>query len=154
MKVSQAMKRKIEAMSGLESTPKPRKPAKVAGTLTVAQIAFRERCLGFGLPAPEPEFPFSKKRKWRFDWFFPFGPIEIRGVALEIDGGIFGRGKPCPVCGRKRVGAHSSISQQLKDREKDREAQILGNIVLRVTPAEMKSGAALEYVKSALESRR
>ena len=99
------------------------------------------------LPPPEPEFRFHPKRKWRFDWLFP------GKVALEIDGGIYGKGKACPACGRKPPGAHSSIRQLKADREKDRAALLLGYIVVRCLPEEIQSGEIFAYLKELLEAR-
>lgn len=68
-------------------------------------------------------------RKFRFD--YASTPYKI---AIEIEGGVFGRGKPCPVCKRKSAGAHSSVAGMLRDLEKYNEATAQGWRVLRFTP--------------------
>lgn len=104
------------------------------------------------------EFYFHEARQWRFDFAWPgSGPNDMpgmAGVALEIDGGIYGRGKPCPTCGRKAVGAHTSIQRLKSDHEKLNEAAILGWVVLRQTPEQLESGEAGALVARAIHGRR
>lgn len=75
-----------------------------------------------GLPAPEREFVFHPKRKWRFDLCWP----ELK-LAGEVEGGIWlqtktGRGK-----------GHAHPIRFSKDCEKYSEAAILGFLLIRVT---------------------
>jgi DNA repair exonuclease SbcCD ATPase subunit len=79
----------------------------------------------------EPE-PGEKKRRWRFDFAQP----ELK-IAIEIEGGVYGRGKPCPVCKRKAPGAHSSVTGMKRDIEKYNTAVKQGWAVLRVLPSEI-----------------
>src|SRR6202030_1241693 len=109
-------------------------PEMTAGP-TVGERLFDEACRSHGLPLPVREFKFHPNRNWKADYAFG-------RVLVERDGGLFGRGKACPVCKRRRVGAHSSITQMKADREKDREAQILGYMILRFLPEQFDSGEA------------
>lgn len=97
-------------------------------------LPFPDQCRAAGLPAPVAEFVFAPPRRWRFDWAWP----EQR-VALEQDGGAFVGGR------------HSRGMGFVKDMEKTNKAAILGWRVLRFTPRQMASGAALEAVRQALE---
>lgn len=103
-------------------------------------------CRQHGLSIPQEEYPFAKEigRKWRFDYLWE------GEVALEIEGGMFGRGKPCPTCNRRSVGAHTSIKKLLDDIEKYNTAAILGYTVIRCTPEQWESGQAFQLVKQAL----
>lgn len=117
-----------------KSQPKPVKPSP-----------FALLCVEHGLPLPEEESPFHPTRKWQADYVF--GGL----VVVEKDGGLYGRGPKCPTCGRRGPGAHSSITQMLADRERDRETQIAGYIVLRFPPEDFETGACIPTIKRALE---
>jgi hypothetical protein len=102
--------------------------------------------LGNGLPAGAvAEFRFHRQRKFCFDWAWP-----SRLVALEIEGGLYGRGKRCPACGRRAVAGHSSIERLKTDMEKYNLAALAGWRVLRVTPQQFESGEAGRLVRLAL----
>lgn len=107
-------------------------------------------CLEAGLAVPLPEYKFAadRGRKFAFDWAWPQSLL-----ALEVDGGLFGRGKKCHACGRRRVGAHSSIRQLLLDRDKTNLAACMGWRVLRVQPKDVRSGKVLELIREALNGR-
>lgn len=125
--------------------------AKVLGAV---QTAPRPACemLGAANGLPDgaiAEFRFHKKRRWRFDWAWPSAR-----VALEIEGGLFGRGKKCPVCGRRKVAGHSSIERTKTDLEKYNQAVLLGWRVLRVTPQQFKTGEAGRLVRLAIEIQK
>ena len=90
--------------------------------LVALRAAFPE--LGF-----ESELTFHPSRNWRFDY-----ASKSHRIAVEIEGGVYGRGQPCPTCGRKKGGAHSSVKGMLRDIEKYNEATALGWRVLRFTP--------------------
>jgi hypothetical protein len=94
-------------------------------------------CQSRGYPVPVREHQFARPRRFAFDWAWP-----ARKLALEREGGIFGRGKKCPACGRRGVGAHTSIERLKSDQEKYNLAALLGWKVLRVRPEEIESGAA------------
>lgn len=77
------------------------------------------------------EYPFHPERNWRFDFVI----VEANPyLAVEVDG--FGR--------------HQSRKGYQDDCEKLNEALLLGWRVLRVTPAQVYSGKALEWIKRAI----
>jgi hypothetical protein len=105
-----------------------------------------EFCRSRGFPLPEKEFYFALPRKFQFDFCF----VGCK-VALEIEGGIYGRGKQCPLCGRKAVGAHTSIERLLEDMEKYNTAAALGYVVLRFTPGQVSDGVAFGWLERLLK---
>lgn len=90
-------------------------------------------CRASGLPEPEPEYLFASPRRWRFDFAF----IAAR-VALEIEGGAWSRGR------------HTRGKGFLNDMAKYNEAVLRGWRVIRVTPQQIESGEAFEYLERAL----
>jgi very-short-patch-repair endonuclease len=88
-----------------------------------------------GLPEPVREFRFHPTRRWRFDLAWP-GHM----LAIEIDGGIWSRGR------------HTRGAGYRRDCIKLNEALILGWRVLRVTPDMVMDGTALEYIMHALRA--
>lgn len=88
-------------------------------------------CKADGLPMPEPEYRFDSKRRWRMDWAWP-----KHLVALEIEGGVFTRGR------------HTRPMGFLKDMEKYNRAVELGYRIFRCTPTTVHIG--MQFVKNAL----
>lgn len=86
-----------------------------------------------GIPEPEPEYRFAPPRRWRFDHAW----VDAK-VALEVDGGVW------------QYGRHNRATGFLKDCEKLNEAACLGWRILRVTPQQMQTGAAMVLVARAL----
>ena len=86
-----------------------------------------------GLPVPVAEFRFHPARKWRFD----FAWVEHK-LALDVDGGVFIQGR------------HSRGLGMERDHEKMAEALCLGWRVLRVTPRQIRSGQALDWLTRAV----
>ncbi len=86
-----------------------------------------------GLPAPQREFLFHKRRKWRFDLAWP----DLL-IAVEVEGGIWTNGRH--VRGEGYEG----------DCEKYNEAQLAGWMVLRFTPGMIKKGHASDVILKAL----
>jgi very-short-patch-repair endonuclease len=84
-----------------------------------------------GLPAPAREFRFHPKRRWRFDFAWP-----IWKVAVEVDGGIYSRGR------------HVRGSGFERDAEKRNAAVLAGWRVLHFTPRQVKSGNAVRTIES------
>lgn len=84
-------------------------------------------CVGAGLPEPVTEYRFHNTRRWRFDYAIP-----SQFVALEVEGGVW------------TAGRHTRGAGYLGDCEKYNEAQLLGWIVLRCTPSQLRTkGIAL-----------
>lgn len=114
-------------------------PPALADRLFLAALDARR------LPRPEREFRFAKPRLWRFDWAWL-----DRKVALEVEGGFYGRGKPCPVCGRRKVAGHTSIQRLLTDSEKYNEAAARGWRVIRCTPDTLMALLTLNLLERVL----
>lgn len=79
------------------------------------------------LPTPQAEYRFHPTRRWRFDLAWPdqqpgLKPGETGGVAVELDGGAYSRGRHVRGAGFER------------DLEKLNAAAELGWVVLRYTP--------------------
>lgn len=83
-----------------------------------------------GLPAPVREYRFHPKRRWRFDFAWP----RYR-IAVEIDGGIYCRGR------------HVRGSGFERDAEKRNAAVLSGWRVLNFTPRHVKSGEAVQAIE-------
>lgn len=109
-------------------------------------LPFPEQCLAAGLQEPVLEFRFAPPRRFAFDFAWPEAKL-----ALEQEGGLFGRGKKCPLCGRRGVAGHSSIERLKTDVEKYNTAATMGWRVLRCTPEQFASGEALGWVEKVLK---
>lgn len=81
-----------------------------------------------GLPAPKPEFKFHATRGWRIDAAYP-----DRLIAIEIEGAV-----------------HRLKDRFQRDMEKYQELFLAGWRLLRVSTAQVRSGAALRLVERAL----
>jgi len=90
-----------------------------------------------GLLAPERELRFAPPRQWRFDLAWP----DLR-LALEVDGGIFVRGR------------HTRGLGQLADMEKFNRAALNGWRVLRVGRQHIVNGQALEWIREGISGAR
>jgi very-short-patch-repair endonuclease len=112
-------------MTARKSTLKP----PVCGPSELeAMFAMQAKLLG--LPAPQREYKFAPKRRWRFDFAWP----ELM-LAVEIEGGVWSGGR------------HTSGVGFTADCEKYNEATILGWRVLRVTGQQVKGLQAYEWTK-------
>jgi very-short-patch-repair endonuclease len=83
-----------------------------------------------GLPPPAREYRFHPKRRWRFDFAWP-----IYKVAVEVDGGIYNRGRHVRGVGFER------------DAEKRNAAVLGGWRVLHFTPRHIRSGTAVRQIE-------
>jgi very-short-patch-repair endonuclease len=86
-----------------------------------------------GLPKPAREFRFHPRRRWRFDFAWP-----LYKVAVEVDGGIYCRGR------------HVRGSGFERDAEKRNAAVMAGWRVLHFTPRHVKSGEAVQAIEALL----
>ena len=86
----------------------------------------------------EREYLFHPERKWRFDFAFE-GPR----IAVELQGGIFG----------KKSGHNSGVGIR-NGMEKLNEAQRLGWRVYQFYVDDVKSGAAILYIKNVLQGAK
>lgn len=83
-----------------------------------------------------PEFPFEPKRKWRFDYILcDFDGYNLR-IAIEIEGGIWSRGR------------HTRGKGFLNDMEKYNHAAMLGYRVIRFATQQCLDGSAKAFLKS------
>lgn len=106
-------------------------------------IPFELQCRAAGLPEPQREFRFHQKRRWRFDYAWPWESLPSRNcfadpLALEVEGGVF------------IAGRHSRGAGMVKDMEKYNAATLAGWRVLRVTPKQVADGTALALVEQAI----
>lgn len=95
------------------------------------EMAFQIRV--HALPEPAREHAFHPDRKWRFDFAWP----ALR-VALEVEGGTWSRGR------------HTRGKGYEADAEKYGAAAAAGWEVVRVTGAQVKSGAARDIIAAVL----
>jgi hypothetical protein len=102
-------------------------------------------CKAVDIPPPIFEFKFDQERKYQADFAWP-----IRNLMCEIEGGIFGapgKGKKCPVCGRKPVYGHTGIGNLISDMEKYNLMAQRRLFLLRFLPSEIKDGSAFRQIK-------
>jgi hypothetical protein len=111
---------------------KPRKSTPSAALLDYAETLLIQLQLS-GLPEPQREFMFHRKRKWRFDLAWP----ELL-IAVEIEGGIWSGGR------------HVRGEGYEADCEKYNEAQLAGWMVLRFTPRMIKKDKAGGVIETAI----
>jgi hypothetical protein len=106
------------------------------------------------LPAPVRELAFDepgsdrKKRRWRFDMAWP----DLR-VAAEVEGGVWGGGRPCRVCKQRKAGRHNSPAGFEKDCEKYGHGVAQGWQILRVTSKMVKNGMGIRLLKELFKFR-
>jgi very-short-patch-repair endonuclease len=86
------------------------------------------------IPAPEREYKFHPKRKWRFDMCWPAAKL-----AVEVQGGI-----------HMKRGGHNTAAGITRDCEKGNEAQLLGWRLLHVTSDHIYNGTAIDWIRRAL----
>lgn len=101
--------------------------AKSEGCATLA-LHLRYERIGF-----TPEFKFHPVRKWRFDFAL------AKGIAVEVDGGIWVQGR------------HSRGGGMEEDFVKMNEGALLGWRVLRFSTGQVKSGMAIDTIKRAIK---
>ncbi len=124
----------------LKSASAPRKPAPAArkankpraALLDYAETLLIQLQLS-GLPEPQREYLFHRKRKWRFDLAWP----DLL-IAVEVEGGIWVGGR------------HVRGEGYEADCEKYNEAQLAGWMVLRFTPGMIKKGSAGGVIETAI----
>lgn len=109
-------------------------------------VLFDEMCKANGLELPVTEYPFAEHigRDFRADHLFGGWLI------LEIQGGIYGMGKKCVTCGRRRPGAHSSIERMKSDIERQRVAVECGYVIIECLPEEVADGSIFPIIKRIL----
>lgn len=101
---------------------------------SVYEQQFEFQCKAHKLPPHVSEYKFMPERRFRFDFAWP----EYM-VAVEIEGGIWNGGR------------HTTGKGFTSDCVKYNNAAIMGWKVLRFTSKEIKSGEAINMVKSLLD---
>ena len=115
------------------------------------QAAFFALLTVAGLPLPVAEHRFAPPRRWRFDFAWP----DLR-VALELEGGAFGVGKPCPACKQRRRAGHTAIKRFRSDMDKYNAAAAAAPpwSVLRIIPGELCHESTIALVGGCIAVRR
>jgi hypothetical protein len=105
---------------------------------------------GFPLPATEYYFARQVGRRWRFDYAWP-----QFSVALEVEGGIFGKQIVDEGGQVHRVvqSRHTDPIGMAEDCRKYNQAAILGWLVLRATDHTIKDRTILNDVVGAMRAR-
>ena len=101
-----------------------------------AEKLFRALLKQEGLPMPIAELRFHPVRRWRFDYAW-----EAQKVALEVEGGVWTRGR------------HTRGAGFLRDVSKYNEAALMGWLVLRTTPAGLYTAYTIGSLKRAIQLR-
>lgn len=102
--------------------------SKAPKRLSPGEELFAVHC-GYEGMTPEREFLFHPKRRWRFDFAFPF-----QKIAVEIEGGIW------------TGGSHTRGERFEGDAHKYNAAVKLGWRVLRYSTRMVKDGTAINDV--------
>lgn len=114
-------------------SPKPRS-SQVAESPLEAMLYLQFRALQVVLP--EREYAFHPVRRWRFDFAWP----ELR-LAVEVEGGVYSHGR------------HNRPQGFIGDTEKYNAAAEAGWTVLRYTGTAIRSGNAVEQVRTIIDER-
>jgi hypothetical protein len=113
------------------------------------------------IPPFEREYRFHPTRMWRFDFAWP-----EHMLALEIEGGAYGRPVICHNCGARVMrrlkdgrnimiregGRHTSGKGFEKDLEKYGEAAVLGWRVIRINDKMIERKTGEDMVKRAINN--
>lgn len=102
-----------------------------------------------GGPELEREVVFAKPRRWRFDFAH-----RASLTAVEIEGGHWGTGKPCPTCGQRKQGAHNRGKHFESDAEKYLAAHLLGWRVVRLTAPQLTADVICQLITRANSASR
>ena len=122
--------------------------------------------LGGDIDSPSPEFKFHPTRQWRFDRAW-----EYHRVAVEIEGGVYGKPIRCQDCGTlvrgtKKDGSfgkeitvasgHRGFERFISDKEKYNEAAMLGWAILRFVREDIlgQPFETVEKIRQALSLRQ
>lgn len=89
-----------------------------------------------GIPPPTREYRFAAPgRRWRLDYAWPDA---LPPVGLEVEGGVWTGGR------------HTRGKGFLGDIEKYNRAALMGWVLLRCTPSDLKTGDVIPLLKEAL----
>lgn len=93
------------------------------------ELEVRCLCDQLGLPMPVAEHRLTPSRRWRLDWAW----VDDR-IAIEIEGGLYGKGRRCPVCKQLPRHGHMGLERALSDLDKYSYASAAGWRLVRRTP--------------------
>jgi len=113
------------------------KPTQAKKARQAADLSMCVKAVVKEFPPCHVEYRFHPSRKWRFDYSWP-----DKKIALEVHGGVHVGGR------------HTRGSGFVKDREKMNSAQLLGWVVLEVTPEHIKSGQLRAWLLSAFDQTK
>lgn len=122
--------------------PVMRRRARRRGALTVdpnrdPHLILLNRIERAGLPAPTCEVRAVPNRRYRWDCGWQL--TRDRWLLVEVQGGIY-------------VGGHHTRGRGYEDdAEKRATATMLGHVCLDVTPGQVRSGQAVEWIRHLLE---
>ena len=127
----------------------PAAPAGVsaadAAKMSEPELELLAQILAAGLPVPRygtKQWRFHPHRAWRADFAWP--GHGLAGVIVEVEGGTW------ISTSRGHSAGHAHPERFEGDCAKYNEASLAGITVIRVTPAMIRDGRALAYVKRAL----
>jgi hypothetical protein len=120
-----------------EPAPVEREPsrARVPGSTREPRQALARACQLRALPLPQLGYVWERERRWAFDLAWPHPR-----VAVVLDGGVRLGGRNVPGAGWIRDATRLNL------------AAIEGWMVLRVTPAQIADGQAVQWIARALAS--
>ena len=122
---------------------------KTSGDKDKAIAMLGEQMAEVGLPALDTEIRFHPQRLWRID----YGYKDLK-IGVEYEGGVYGMGKPCPVCKQRgSAGAHTRGKHFESDAEKYAEANLFGWIIIRTTTNLIKDRITINLLKRAYVQR-
>ena len=127
--------------------PVPKKP-RVRMVVAKGKM-FEMACVAHDLPEPVAEYKFADDRDYLADWAWV-----PQKIILEVEGGIYGTGSPCKVCGRNGPGGHSSIAGIKRDIEKMNLAVSLGWVYVRCLPEDISSGEVFAMLKRVIKCQK
>lgn len=122
-----------------------------AAVMSAPELQLLAQILVARLPTPRygtKQWRFHPRRRWRADFAWPrHGP---NGVIVEVEGGYWQKARTKDGQETGHSAGHAHPARFEADVEKYNEATLAGITVIRVTPAMIRDGRALEYVKRAL----
>jgi len=122
-----------------------------AAVMSAPELQLLAQILGAGLPTPRygsKQWRFHPRRRWRADFAWP--RHGLNGVIVEVEGGYWQKARTKDGQETGHSAGHAHPARFEADVEKYNEAALAGITVVRVTPAMIRDGRALEYVKRAL----
>ncbi len=105
--------------------------------IVAGEDLFRFQCKAMSLPPVTEQFEFAKPMGRKFKADFCFEPWKL---IIEVNGGVWLKGG----------GAHSRPAKIEGDMERQQYAVRMGYFVLPFTPAQVKSGHAVNWTRQVL----